>query len=182
MVIVLISSNGYGQGKSTFAQYLKDKLIRNGYYTIRLAFAGRLKEVAKFMGWDGKKDSRGRKLLQKLGTEVGREYDPEMWAKWVDIEIYKESNLGIPPTIVVIDDWRFKNEFDYFKKRGYNVITVRIDGVEDRRDSHISEHDLDNFDKYDVRFTNNFVSPVDDFTMPSERVLALVEKYVPAFR
>ena len=41
----------------------------------RFAFADRLKEIAYSIGWDGKKDDRGRKLLIDLGAAI-RAYYP----------------------------------------------------------------------------------------------------------
>lgn len=72
-------------GKSTIRNgvsiaILQDKQFRqNNIHTKNTSFAHSLKECArKYFFWDGKKDQRGRRLLQTLGTEVGRWYDPEI--------------------------------------------------------------------------------------------------------
>lgn len=99
-------------GKSTTAQYLACRLNGN----VR-SFAGKLKDIARQMLWDGKKDERGRKLLQSLG-KIGREYDVDLWAKLL-VESAKYDD------ITIIDDWRFPNEKEVCEKYG-NVITVRV--------------------------------------------------------
>jgi hypothetical protein len=64
-----------------------------------------LKDIAIQMGWDGKKDKRGRRLLQNLGTECGRHYNPNMWTdKW--LEHYRNRTTSV----VICDDVRFFNE------------------------------------------------------------------------
>ncbi len=171
MFIVLVSSNGYGKGKTTFANYLKDKLNKEGVYTVIIPFAEKLKETAYFMGWDGKKDERGRKLLQQLGTEVGRNYDPYLWAKWVYTKIKKDVEMGISPTVVIIDDWRFKNEAEYFESLPeFKVIKVRILSGKNE-ETHISERDLDDYTDFDYIIENTFSSPKDDFSSIANKIV-----------
>lgn len=106
-MIILIA--GYaGTGKSTFADML-GKFIQDSE---RLRFAGKVKEIAKELGWDGQKDRRGRKLLQTIGGE-GRYYsDGMIWVNDV-IERIKKSDRKI----IIIDDFRYPNEY-------YEIIRV----------------------------------------------------------
>ena len=69
-----------GAGKTTAADMMAE-MLKPLVPVYRRNFSDKLKEVAEFMGWDGEKDERGRRLLQLLGTEVGRGYDPEIWVK-----------------------------------------------------------------------------------------------------
>ena len=58
----------------------------NGYPAI-ISLAAPIKELAEeYFSWDGKKDKKGRRLLQVLGTEAGREYNENLW---VDIAIQR---------------------------------------------------------------------------------------------
>lgn len=138
-VIMVLFSGVMFSGKTTAAGFVINEISQENIIVRMTSFAAKIKEVAyKYFFWDGVKDERGRKLLQKLGTEVGREYYEDMWCRHLDEAV----NAGvIPPNFVLVDDWRFPNELSYFKsKRLYDTVTVRIE-----RDSlPKSEGDLSN--------------------------------------
>ena len=46
---------------------LATKFFEENYSGIRIAFADKVKEIAKLMGWNGEKDEKGRKLLTNIG-------------------------------------------------------------------------------------------------------------------
>ena len=101
-----------------------------------LPFAAPVKDIAFQMGWDGQKDERGRRLLQMIGTEIGRAYDPDIWvdkwtakvlARWLD---------HVP--LIIADDVRFQNEVDRIRKLGGKVIRLKCPGRELKLD-HASE-------------------------------------------
>jgi hypothetical protein len=89
-------------GKSTLA----GMLATAAEPAVVLPMAASLKSIATRMGWDGRKDERGRKLLQTLGTECGREYNPFCWANlWLSEPWYfREADT------VICDDVRFPEE------------------------------------------------------------------------
>ncbi len=130
MRIVLLSGH-QGAGKTTIAQAVKKKFIR---YSLQAAavykFAEPLysihAEVQKIMegygfGWKG----IDGKLLQVLGTEWGREKDPDLWCK---IAASRFKNADFLPAVVLFDDCRFYNEFVAFDKQGYEqVLKVRLE-------------------------------------------------------
>jgi len=65
-----------------------------------MPIASSLKEVAtNSFNWDGKKDARGRKLLQDIG-DVGRCYNPDIW-----LDAWRLEAWGYDCAIV--DDLRF---------------------------------------------------------------------------
>jgi len=74
--------------------------------------------------------------------------NPDIWADLLIEYIGKKSNDGI-----IIPDFRFKEEYNAAKKwadkRGYNLITAKIQGKEREKnikyDNHISENDLSNY-------------------------------------
>jgi len=102
-------------GKDTVAEVL----VQN-YGFERLGFSDPLKECAEaYFGWDGVKDARGRRLLQILGTDAGREYDPEVWIKWIDRHITHSLQ-----TRWVLPDIRFDNEAEWVQKQGGYVVEV----------------------------------------------------------
>jgi hypothetical protein len=98
----------------------------------------RLNDVLPEIGWDGVKANFPliRELLQKFGTEVGREMFGTDF--WVDQVI---SNLP-DGEMAVIPDVRFPNEFYAVKKNGGEVWRVTRPGVT-AVNGHISEVALD---------------------------------------
>lgn len=98
-----------GSGKTTIASDLAVKLEQRGLRACVEPMAGPLKRFARQMGWDGRKDKRGRRLLQLLGTECGRKcISDNIWIeKWI------ESVRGWDG-IIICDDVRFDNEAAVF--------------------------------------------------------------------
>ena len=129
-----------GSGKTSLAEVLEEQ----GY--TRKAFAEPLYWIAKrYMFWDGVKDDKGRKLLQTLGTECGRTYNPNVWVK--HMEIYIESRLKMEqvakykdPVNIVIDDVRFENEANLIRELGGKVIHLQGKGYDmGELNNHASE-------------------------------------------
>jgi hypothetical protein len=99
--------------------------------------AMRLKWLVEMVGWDhAKKDREVRLLLQRMGTEAGRDIHGEMC--WTDIAAEKIWAAQEDDKSVVITDCRFANEA--FNIRSFGGIVVRIDrpGVEPAN-GHVSD-------------------------------------------
>lgn len=107
---MLIALTGpMGSGKTTIATALAIRLERRGLRACVEPMAGPLKRFAKQMGWDGRKDKRGRRLLQLLGTECGRKcISDDIW-----VEQWRKSVEGWDGP-VICDDVRFDNEAAVF--------------------------------------------------------------------
>ena len=117
---ILISGRA-GVGKSTSAKILKDLLDAD---CLLENFARGVKGVAYAMGWDGVKDAKGRKLLQDIGR-VGRQYNEDIWVEMTEERIF---TILPPPEFVIIDDWRFPNEYNHIKlDPAFEIETIRID-------------------------------------------------------
>lgn len=127
-LFVLIGGKA-GVGKTTTRNILSSLVNLTGMYSVyEDSFAASVKSIAKSMGWDGKKDTKGRGLLQKLG-QLGRWYDENTWINRL-LERYEEFTEILPVDVVAIDDWRFPNEFSYISKYDPDFIlpiSIRIE-------------------------------------------------------
>jgi hypothetical protein len=157
---MIIGLSGYARtGKDTVA----DILVEEAGFT-RLAFADKLREalyaldpmiqpdggslfcslqqVIDRYGWDGVKETsfgpEVRRLLQRMGTEVGRNLLGEnIWVNAATDELNVDGNY-------VFTDCRFLNEANHILFLGGEVWRVNRPGVGPMND-HISEVGLDNF-------------------------------------
>ena len=112
-----------GSGKNTVAEMLRQA----GETVTTISFAARLKWVAKHeFGWDGKKDARGRKLLQEVG-EAARKYSPLHWVRCLegDYTVYRAASQSL----FVVTDVRFKNEAKWIREHGGVIWRVERDGA-----------------------------------------------------
>lgn len=163
---MIIGLSGYAQtGKDTVAEHLVGKY---GYR--RIAFADPIRkalytldpliEVAEFnsvhlssavngMGWEETKrqSPETRRLLQVLGTEIGREmFGQDFWVNQA------MKNAGKFDKIV-LTDVRFPNEFRAIKAREGIIIRIVKPGT-GAVNGHASETALDNF-SFDATIVND---------------------------
>lgn len=98
----------------------------------------RVKQITKQTGWDAAKTTYPeiRKLLQRLGTEAGRDIIGEHL--WVHKGEEKIEKLDGP---VVVTDVRFQNELFMIRRRGGVILWVERPGV-GPVNNHASEHSV----------------------------------------
>lgn len=115
-----------------------------------------LREIVDEYGWDGYKDTHYvsviRPLLQRLGTEAGREV---LWDSiWIDAALHDLKDDGK----YVITDARFPNEAEAIKSRGGEVWRIERLGngpaVMPDGTIHRSETSLDDW-KFDETIYND---------------------------
>lgn len=170
---VLLISGKARHGKDTFAKVFKDCAITYGKKALIIRYGDILKCVCtNCFGWDGKKDKRGRTLLQQVGTEVIRKNNPDAWVNCV-IEIVK--GFGDNYDYVLIPDTRFPNEIEKWKDTGLDCTSIRVvrenedeteydNGLTEEQKNHLSEISLDdyNFDYVVInRDLSEFVDSVE---------------------
>lgn len=153
MQVIMISGKS-ASGKTTFAQLLREQLESNGKTVLTIHFGDMVKDMlTRYYAWDGKKDTNGRALLQKLGTTIMRESFPTYWAEIVA----KFISAAHEWDYVLIPDLRFYNEFETICQYNENVTTVRINRFDKEGKpyynsnmrmnqlTHVSECELDDF-------------------------------------
>lgn len=172
---VIAISGKSGTGKSTLAQILSQSLSSEGKKVRVISFARPLKaEVSRKFGipmeilCSAKKDEQikecfadlflpettYRELIHKYSEEKKKE-NPNYWLdKTKDlIKTFIKGKIDF----VILDDLRFKHEFEFLKKE-YKAILVRLDPYKEWKPKangeHISETDLDNltFEDWNLQY------------------------------
>lgn len=162
-MIILISGKAEA-GKTTLAKMIKNELGSPKTPVYNLSFGSAVKYIAGQLGWDGKKDLKGRNLLQLLGDGV-RAYNSGFWVKRMMVKIdqiygqHKEE--GIEP-IIIIDDARYINEITLLQELYPSVYKIRIrragheSKLNEEQRKHPSETELDgHLDMFDQFIFND---------------------------
>lgn len=146
MKVITISGKAQN-GKDTTAGFLKDALEADGYSVLITHYGDLLKYICqKFFGWDGKKDEKGRSILQYVGTDVIRAEQPNFWVGFIGniLDLFPDTW-----DYVLIPDCRFPNEVNVLKDSGLDVTHIRVvrDGFDSpltpEQQQHPSETALD---------------------------------------
>lgn len=155
-------------GKGTAALFLKQKLLNDNKEVVLTAFASYIKEMVIDMLPSSYKDEARRCLFgpselretKVLGSnlsfrdlllaigKLGRSIDEDFWInKTFDLVRLNEN--------VIIEDLRFRNEFNSCKKNGYKIIKIKR--LNHTHIDDISENDLNLFEDsmFDFVIDNN---------------------------
>jgi hypothetical protein len=177
--IVLISGKK-GRGKDTLAKYLKKHLgdiLGEDHISIR-PYAASLKKAAEIIFMlsryqiddpkaketiDPRWSMTPREIMQKIGTEVGRNIHPDVWV--INTMAWAEHYFHIQhqrQAAVIIPDCRFPNEIEIPKKMWgedlcKTIRIMRMNMPPTDWDDHISETALDDrpHEKWDEVIYNN---------------------------
>lgn len=156
MKVILLSGKAES-GKTYHASILCEKLNKMGYIAVVTPLARRLKEQAKMLGWDGKKDERGRTLLQKLSDPIKDYHGRDCYARWALQDAYeacvaKDEFHDEKNYVMICDDVRMIDEMKFFDD--FQKITVRIrrpghksalseDQLNDKTETALDDHPFD---------------------------------------
>lgn len=159
---IILLSGKQGSGKTTIMNTLSTHFKAEGHRVVPVIFADTIYRIHDFAidllkqrGIERPLVKDG-KLLQLLGTEWGRQTIGEnVWVDCLKGEIAaheKELTGEEVPTIFLVSDCRFKNEFD-----GIEAFKVRLEASKEVRkarcsqwrdnDTHPSEVDLDEYSR-----------------------------------
>lgn len=144
---IITVSGRMGAGKDVIAEALKKSLEARGQRVRIVHFGDLVKFSCKlFWDWDGVKDEQGRRLLQKVGTDIVRdEYDIYYWARYVCNMLEYSKDMW---DVAIIPDLRFDNELMKLEWAfgPENVKHIRVVGMyqvtewSDEAKAHKSEH------------------------------------------
>lgn len=126
MAKVILISGKAGHGKDTFAESLKYGLEKSGKKVLILHFADLVKTYATmYFKWNGEKDIAGRQLLQDIGNNSFRQFDPDYWAR-ITAECARVMTDYFGYDFILIPDNRYPNEIEVVKQYNPNVVSYRI--------------------------------------------------------
>ena len=168
-------------GKDTFSAYLKEVYENNGKKVIITQLGKYIKYYAREMtGWNLTEEDKPRELLQQLGTSVIREKlkKDNLFIDRMkdDIEIFSYFYDAI-----IISDVRLKKEINDIKDTYKDAIAIRINRpnfdneLTETQKAHITEIDLDDFDKFDIHIENTTLEKLQE---SAEKLYTDIEKEV----
>ncbi len=154
---IFILSGKAKSGKNMVADFIEE------YYSdkkcIQLSYAYYLKQyIKKITNWDGKEENKPRDLLQSLGIDLIKKIDQKLLIRRVmeDIKVYSYFY-----DVIIVTDARLKEEVEE-PKNIFNCITIRINkndnNLTDKQRKHITETDLDNYQKFDYIIENKNIN------------------------
>lgn len=154
---IFVLSGKASSGKDLVADIIK------GYYNNKkckkLSYAYYLKQYVKdITGWSGDDSDKPRDFLQDFGINfLKKDIDKNFLINRLceDVKVY-----SFFYDVLIITDARLLDEIETIKKGFNNVTTIRINRLLDNhltetQKSHITETDLDNYDKFDFIIENN---------------------------
>ena len=157
MKVICISGKA-GSGKDTFAGMVQKELEDAGYSVLITHFADEVKFICKnYFDWNGEKDVLGRRLLQHVGTDIGRAFDENIWVSHLSQILQMFTDQW---DFVLIPDARFANEISILKEDGLDVTSVRVNrtnfetALTPEQLLHSSENALDGY-HFDVYIDND---------------------------
>lgn len=153
---IVIVNGMPGSGKTTFENFCKEYL---GAYCEIISTIDVIKEMARFGGWNGEKDSKSRKLLSDL---------KDLWTNYNDLSFntvkkfintweqeLKDFHVETKPHVLFVDSRepeeiaRFKSELDAI------TVLIRRPEVENKEQSNHADANVFNF-KYDYYIFNEY--------------------------
>lgn len=137
-------------GKTTFANMLKEELELRDKKVLMINYGDFVKFIAKqYYNWNGEKDEGGRTLLQRIGTDQGRDQvDKNLWVDMVMATVKIAENDF---DVAIIADTRFPNEFDRWSNSNYDILKIKMlrfaheNILTEEQKHHLSETSLDNY-------------------------------------
>lgn len=159
---MIIGISGYARsGKDTVAELLVNKYgfervafadaLRNFVYEMNplVNRENNIREIVDALGWDeAKAKPEVRECLQNVGLAARKQFGEEFWVRQALGKVGYTQN-------VVITDVRFKNEAASIKDKDYSQMwRVTRPGV-GPINKHISEVDLDDWNRWDYEFINS---------------------------
>ena len=167
-ILIFLISGRARNGKGTASKILKEKLENKNYKVCEIQFMRTLKGYLKdYFGWDGSEESKPRKMLQEIGTDIIREKlnKPYFHIDRLCEDIEVLSNFF---NVFIVNDVRLPMEIETLKERFDNVISVNVtredyvSPLEASEQVHITELALNGYKKFDYELVNSSLNGLED--------------------
>ena len=134
-------------GKDEVAKYLEKELLSKKQRVLIFPITYFFKELLKRQyGWNGKKDKKGRTLLQEIGEKYNNA-SPCLWAKMTGELLH---SVVKDYDFFIITGVRRKVEIEHLKKQ-FKAVAIQVQRPKHKnkltaeQNQHITETDLDDF-------------------------------------
>lgn len=153
-------------GKGTVSNILKEEYEKRGFRVCEIQIMRTLKGYLKdYFGWDGREETKPRKMLQQMGTEMIRE---QMNKPFFHIDRLTEDILVLSNyfDVFIVDDIRLPQEIEMMRERFSSVVSIHItredytSPLEQDEQKHITELALDNYENFDYKIVNSSLNGV----------------------
>lgn len=167
-ILIFLISGRARNGKGTVSKLLKEKLEKKNLKVCEIQVMRTLKGYLKdYFGWDGKEETKPRKMLQEIGTDIIRE---KMNKEFFHIDRLTEdievlSNFF---DVFIVNDIRLPLEIEKIKERFADVISINvtrenyISPLEVSEQVHITELALNDYKKFDYEIVNYSLTGLED--------------------
>ena len=148
-------------GKARSGKNKIAKIIENYYHkkSITISFGYYIKDYAKRISdWDGNEETKPRQLLQNLGIElIKNKIDDKLFINRIieDIEVFSYFY-----DVIIVSDVRLVDEIETLKNKFQNSVSIRVirkdkNNLTNEENNHVTEIDLDNYNKFDYIVYND---------------------------
>lgn len=167
-ILIFLISGRARNGKGTASKILKEKLENKNFKVCEIQFMRTLKGYLKdYFGWDGSEETKPRKMLQEIGTDIIREKlnKPYFHIDRLCEDIEVLSNFF---NVFIVSDVRLPIEIETLKERFDNVISINVtredyvSPLEVSEQVHITELALNDYKKFDYELVNSSLNGLED--------------------
>ncbi len=176
--IYLISGRARN-GKGTVTNIIKEEYAKRNLKVCEIQIMRTLKGYLKdYFGWDGKEETKPRKLLQQIGTEIIRD---KMNMPYFHIDRLTDDIKVLANFFdaFIVSDIRLPLEIETIKERFPKVVSINVtrenyvSPLEVSEQVHITELALNNYDKFDYQVVN---SSLEGLVSDIIKIVSEVEK------
>lgn len=181
-ILIFLISGRARNGKGTVSKILKEKLEEKDFKVCEIQIMRTLKGYVKdYFGWDGKEETKPRRMLQEIGTDIIREKlnKPYFHIDRLTGDIEVLANFF---NVFIVNDIRLPIEIETIKKRFKRVVSIHVtregyvSPLKVSEQVHITElalNDYKNFDYEIVNYSlkgleNDIIKIVDSEVMKNE--------------